>query len=699
MDLNYQILKLEELLDNSLRKIKNDNGRLKLRETILNILGDKENLLTNNEELNKYSKEAIKLLTEKNLLLATERKVSKSNNSYWEALKNKTIKMNSGLLSHFIDDYVSELSKEKEEVLETTSTQEINDYYNVELKSTIGTVSKELDSIASISSSIELNHMENLNSNGRTISTTENSVSKKLGGIFLKKDSNISYGKFVNKKDFLNTIKEMKKTSSDGLIKNISINEFSKLLNHLNQTIKIDKNEKIGNQDARLIKSNDKNLGSLFLGNKGIDLPNGEYVSMEEVSFAISNLLKKKEAEKKKHKVIKRKGKLKSALAVASLTATVLAASFANEKNSDYVYDETQTNIETVDTEIGKYISPQVNAINEIDTEVVTKDITNFVEPNVLNPKSMSLENINLDEPITVASIPETFEENNISLADENIVPPLEEKEEETIAEDKQEENNNVEEPTDDIDKSEEPTQLENTEQENISNEEEIKDSIEETVVQSSVSDNAITEEANDVPTEEITETSVEGITENEVTEPVEELAPIVEQPITEVAPITPEMPVQETPIEEAHVEEPEVMIDVTNSAVGQAVAAYATQFVGNPYEYGGESLTNGIDCSGFTRAVYANFGVDLPHSSSAQRNIGIDVGKDINNALPGDLICYDGHVALYIGNGQIVHASGEKTGIKISDAGYRDPLAIRRPIAMTLVGDVNSMQESGKTM
>lgn len=114
------------------------------------------------------------------------------------------------------------------------------------------------------------------------------------------------------------------------------------------------------------------------------------------------------------------------------------------------------------------------------------------------------------------------------------------------------------------------------------------------------------------------------------------------------------------------------------DSEMGTAVADYALQFVGNPYVYGGSSLTNGTDCSGFVMSVYANFGVSLPHSSSADRSQGSAV-DGLANAQAGDLICYSGHVALYIGNGQIVHASTAKTGIIVSNADYKKVLAVRR--------------------
>jgi len=112
-------------------------------------------------------------------------------------------------------------------------------------------------------------------------------------------------------------------------------------------------------------------------------------------------------------------------------------------------------------------------------------------------------------------------------------------------------------------------------------------------------------------------------------------------------------------------------------SAEGRAVADYGLQFVGNPYVYGGTSLTNGADCSGFVQQVYKHFGYSLPRSSSEQRSAGREVSY--SEAQPGDLICYAGHVAIYIGNGQIVHASTPTTGIKVGTATYRTILSVRR--------------------
>ncbi len=110
-------------------------------------------------------------------------------------------------------------------------------------------------------------------------------------------------------------------------------------------------------------------------------------------------------------------------------------------------------------------------------------------------------------------------------------------------------------------------------------------------------------------------------------------------------------------------------------------ICEYALQFVGNPYRWGGTSLTKGADCSGFTLSVFKNYGVSLPHSSRAQANCGTRI--DVSEIQPGDLVFYGGksihHVALYIGNGQVVHAQSTKTGIVVSSMYYNTPTRAAR--------------------
>ena len=125
------------------------------------------------------------------------------------------------------------------------------------------------------------------------------------------------------------------------------------------------------------------------------------------------------------------------------------------------------------------------------------------------------------------------------------------------------------------------------------------------------------------------------------------------------------------------NVDSASIISGAQGSASGKEIANYACKFVGNPYVSGGTSLTNGADCSGFTYAVYQAFGYSIPRTSTAQRSAGR--GVTYAEAQPGDIICYAGHVAIYLGGGRIVHASTPATGIKYGTATYREILAVRR--------------------
>lgn len=124
---------------------------------------------------------------------------------------------------------------------------------------------------------------------------------------------------------------------------------------------------------------------------------------------------------------------------------------------------------------------------------------------------------------------------------------------------------------------------------------------------------------------------------------------------------------------------QPKPVASSTGSAQGQQIANFACQYVGYPYKAGGTSLTEGADCSGFVWAVYKAFGYSLPRSSYAQSGAG--VGVSYADAQPGDIIYYGGHVGIYIGDGRIVHASTERTGIKTESATYRSIITVRRII------------------
>lgn len=126
-----------------------------------------------------------------------------------------------------------------------------------------------------------------------------------------------------------------------------------------------------------------------------------------------------------------------------------------------------------------------------------------------------------------------------------------------------------------------------------------------------------------------------------------------------------------------SNVDSSSIISGASGSAKGKDIANFACRYVGNPYVAGGTSLTNGADCSGFTFAVYKEFGISLPRTSTSQRSAGREVS--LSDAQPGDIVCYAGHVAIYIGGGRIVHASTPSTGIKYGNVNYKPVITVRR--------------------
>jgi len=136
----------------------------------------------------------------------------------------------------------------------------------------------------------------------------------------------------------------------------------------------------------------------------------------------------------------------------------------------------------------------------------------------------------------------------------------------------------------------------------------------------------------------------------------------------TEIPIVAPPPPIEESAVfgPGANIKTQPPQTAFTNTALGEQVVAYARQFIGNPYVYGGSSLTEGADCSGFVMSIYQNFGINLPRTSKDQGLAGIDV-SGLEYAQPGDLVSYIGHIGIYAGNNQLIHASGPEDGIKIS--------------------------------
>jgi len=576
MESVYNITKLEDIIKEIVLKSLKLSKDMQL--ILSNLIEEKDCIildLKSKELLSHYSKEAIHYTLEKMILLSLE-----NNCPCWNLLKNKTEEMRTRCLSHFFITFINDLRNNSFTYEETNDISEIRDLYNKKIESHMDVLSDELKETINQKQSITLNHMHNLNANGRTVSLN----GTKVGGLFLSKDSNIGYAKFVNKKELLNSFK-ISENKKEIVLKGgtIKIYDFKRIINSLNQTVKVEKNTNIKNQDARLISTGDKKVGSLFLGNKGIELDNGTYISIDELNFALSDYLRKKEQNslKSPNVVVNRKGKIKKFVAAAALASPIFGM-IPNHVSA-------LGNVEQLQEE-------------KVDEDLIIKEI---------NKKQISHA---LNEEIKPVEIKEPTVSSNMVIENEII-------EEDII--------------------------------ENIKS------------VEESVSSN------------EIVEKNIPSVSENEIQEfSLEKKDKVIEENKKENVPKMEE--VEPTNIIEDYSKLEE--LETVQAESGQDIVNYALQFVGNPYVYGGESLTNGADCSGFTGEVYSHFGIELPRTSDNQRNIGIDV-EGLENALPGDLICYSGHVAIYIGDGNIVHAANSMDGIKISKATCEEILAIKRLI------------------
>lgn len=548
------MIKIDQLLNNLYINILSNLGKQDLKQLLSDILHERDSKLITPELMN-YSKHTLRLFLEKNILLCMENKALSINKSYLKTLKSSNTKFNINILHHYFDDYIDDLKNNLINYDKKETIIELSNIYNEEINDSL-----KLFDIPNISS-INLDHMNNLNANGRVISINNSGNVLKKGGIFLDKNSTIGYGKFINKKELLNIINN-KENLGKLNISSIGIKNLKVIIKSLNQVLKVDKNKRVKNQDTRVISINDKKAGSVFLGNKGLNLPNGEYVSVEEITMALNRYINQKNSKNNSQKVIEVKNILKHTAVIATLALGAITTRVAADNNNDVIIEQNIADIDKMD-----YYGTTTNAfsLNQVSDNNMHNILEKTVEQvqNEIVEASVSENHISEEQPdfdLQIVSV--SGNSNTVSSNDNNV-----------------------------------------------------------NVLQRSVSEN-ISVSANSINMEQVSDNDMK--------------------------------------------------VDYVS---GKEIVDYALQFVGNPYVYGGNSLTKGTDCSGFTSGIYSEFGITLPRTSEEQVKFGVDLGTDIKNALPGDLICFDGHVAIYIGDGQMVHAANSKKGITINDVDYDKPI------------------------
>lgn len=412
MDLNYNLLKLEEIINNMCSNFLKQNNSRKLRVVLKSLIdGEYSDLIAPEYigELNKYSKDSVRLVIEKNILLSIENKALATRKSYWEVLKDKVPRINEALLSHYYDDYINDLKKENSHYKSRT-IDEINSFYDNEIKNSLTLFNNEMNAMLNSVSNVSLNHMENLNANGRVLSID----GKNRGGLFLDRNSKISYGKFVNKNEVITMLKileEKEKSKIETKLGSIDIKDLKVIVGSINNCINISNNEKIKNQDARTIsvgQTGIKKAGTIFFGKEGIDLPNGDYVSLEEINLAVNKFINEsKEQPKKKVKVVSIKSKIKQFAAAAAVAVSVLSAALPGAKkniinNVSNVVQEIENNdmkssIESVVDNINFLSNNTIEEGHElVKTKTMDSVQTDLVSNEIATQNFEDLQNVNL---------------------------------------------------------------------------------------------------------------------------------------------------------------------------------------------------------------------------------------------------------------------------------------------------------------
>lgn len=411
MDLQYNIFKLDDILDNLLKEVFNKSGKKATYKLIDDLMNEREidSDLELKKELNKFSSDSIRLSLEKKILLSIENKALANRKSYWEVLKSRAPRIKTGIMAHYYDSYIDDLKRNNNEKYEARTITELNTVYNNEIKSSLEKFTPDMSALVDGLSSVTLEHMENVNANGRVIKVD----GKKKGGIFLDKNSKISYGKFVNKEEFITMLNNLENNSTPFVTNSeIGISDLKVIVQSVNSCLNFEQNQKLKRTDAKTItigQAGLKKAGSVFLG-KEAELPDGSYVSLEEINYAINSYINKKKAEKiekipkRSHKVVELKSKVKKFALAAAAAVTVLVSTLPGFKKS-----ETKEITSNPPIRVERLYDTEVSMDNyESDNEIVAN--TNVIEKS--NPEIVVINNIEKEE------LPTLNVENEINQSD-----------------------------------------------------------------------------------------------------------------------------------------------------------------------------------------------------------------------------------------------------------------------------------------
>lgn len=448
MDLNYNIEKVEKIIENLLRSVLEKKGNKGVSHIIDDILNERPLDVSQDikQELENYSTDTLRLIVEKQILLSLENGALANRKSYWDVLKTRAPRIKQGIMAHYYDNYINFLKQDNPATYQARTITELKETYNKVIGENLSVINDMGNAVIGNVSSIDIE-------NNKTIKIN-NEVRGKLS---LSKE--INNGKFVNRDEFIHLIDTLDDLpNSKQLITdnpNISLNDLKIVTKELSHTLNVETNE--NNKEVTLGEAGIQSVGEI---DNESTLPDGTYVSLEELSFAINKYINRPKEEEKPLKVTSIKQKIKKKIALITMSVTLLTAALPAlkknvEENVPKVVSQIdnslqEANITMVTEQMNNAFSGMTNAIEGVSEKASelkdatmemisqTQEIQEEVPTQVVEPISEDVTPItetNLDENVSSENEEGVTEENVAVEVEENIVNKPIENEEESISE------------------------------------------------------------------------------------------------------------------------------------------------------------------------------------------------------------------------------------------------------------------------
>lgn len=409
MNLEYSLASIEEIVINLLKNTLSKKGAKGVRNLIDDIMNERPLKVADDikQELQKYSTDTLRLIVEKEILLSLENSSLANRKSYWDVLKNRAPRVKIGIMSHYYDNYINTLKQENPATYKARTITELNETYDKAINESFHVINEAGNAILDIVSTV------NVNTNDNAITVNNNEA----GNLVIDDNTKINDGKFVNKDEFITVLDKVDNLPNGSkLITNnpkISISDIKNITNSLSNNLNITSNE--NERTVTLGQAGIKEVGNI---NDAPTLPDGTYVSIEELNIAINNFINKPLEEKKPAKILRIKQEIRKQVAMVAMSFTILSAALPMLKNKIQ-----KDIIPTITQEIDNGNLSTENIMSTINEQVSNITAGAQVAQNAVSGVVTKASEIGGEAVNALAQVPEIFQ-SQFTVADQ-VVPEV----------------------------------------------------------------------------------------------------------------------------------------------------------------------------------------------------------------------------------------------------------------------------------